>query len=147
MTLLRWALGSLVLLYLVAVATLYLLQRSLLYPIPQATRTSPAAAGFAEAEEVVADTADGERVILWHVPPKGDRPVVVFFHGNGDILAWRVPRFRALTADGTVKGGMIPKLEESFAALDEGVRSILIVSGDIARAVAQPGAVGTRLLP
>ena len=60
---------------LVAVATLYLLQRSLLYPIPQATRTSPAAAGFAEAEEVVADTADGERVVLWHVPPKGDRPV------------------------------------------------------------------------
>jgi len=100
MTLLRWALGSLVLLYLVAVATLYLFQRALLYPIPQATRTSPAAAGFAEAEEVVADTADGERVILWHVPPRGDRPVIIFFHGNGDILAWRVPRFRALTADG-----------------------------------------------
>lgn len=101
MILLRWALGSLVLLYLVAVVTLYALQRALLYPIPQAERTPPAAAGFAEAEEVVADTADGERVVLWHVPPKGDRPVIVFFHGNGDILAWRVPRFRALTADGS----------------------------------------------
>ena len=101
MTLLRWALGSFVLLYLVAVAALYLFQRGLLYPIPQSLRTSPAAAGFAEAEEIVATTADGERVILWHVPPKGNRPVVIFLHGNGDILAWRVPRFRALTADGT----------------------------------------------
>lgn len=101
MTLLRWALGSLVLLYLAAVVALYLLQRSLLYPIPQAERTSPSAAGFPEAEEIVAETADGEHVILWHVPPKAGRPVVLFFHGNGDILAWRVPRFRALTSDGT----------------------------------------------
>jgi uncharacterized protein len=101
MTLLRWALGSLALFYLLTVAALYLFQRALLYPIPQSERTSPVAAGFGEAEEIVADTADGERVILWHVPPKGDRPVVLFFHGNGDILAWRVPRFRALTADGT----------------------------------------------
>jgi hypothetical protein len=27
--------------------------------------------------------------------------VVVFFHGNGDILAWRAPWFSKLTADGT----------------------------------------------
>jgi fermentation-respiration switch protein FrsA (DUF1100 family) len=64
-------------------------------------RTTPAAAGFPQAEEVVATTRDGERVILWHVPPRDDRPVVIFLHGNGDILAGRVPRFRALTADGT----------------------------------------------
>jgi fermentation-respiration switch protein FrsA (DUF1100 family) len=101
MTLLRWGLGSLALLYLAAVAAMYLFQRALLFPIPQSVRTSPVAAGFPEAEEIVADTADGERVILWHVPPKDGRPVVLFFHGNGDILAWRVPRFRALTADGT----------------------------------------------
>jgi len=101
MTLLRWALGSLALLYLAAIVALFLLQRALLFPIPQSARTSPAEAGFGEAEEIVADTADGERIIVWHVPPKGDRPVVLFFHGNGDILAWRVPRFRALVADGT----------------------------------------------
>jgi uncharacterized protein len=101
MTLLRWALGSLALLYLAAVAALYLFQRALLFPIPQTERTSPAAAGFPDAEEIIVDTADGARIVLWHVPPKGDRPVVLFFHGNGDILAWRVPRFRALTADGT----------------------------------------------
>lgn len=101
MTFLRWAAGSFLLIYLVAVATLYLFQRALLYPIPQSTRTQPAQAGFPEAEEVVAETRDGEKIILWHVPPKANRPVVIFFHGNGDILAWRVPRFRALIADGT----------------------------------------------
>jgi hypothetical protein len=57
--------------------------------------------GIPQAEEHTLTTADGEKVIVWHVPPKPGRPVVVFFHGNGDILAWRVPRFVALTSDGT----------------------------------------------
>jgi fermentation-respiration switch protein FrsA (DUF1100 family) len=100
-TLLRWTAAGLVLAYVVAVAAMYVFQRTLLYPVPQAVRTTPVAAGFPEAEETVARTRDGEQVILWHVPPKAGRPVVIFFHGNGDILAWRVPRFRALTADGT----------------------------------------------
>jgi uncharacterized protein len=101
MTFLRWAVIYPALLYVAAVAALYAFQRALLYPVPQTTRTTPAAAGFPEAEEVVATTSDGERVILWHVPPKADRPVIIFLHGNGDILAGRVSRFRELTADGT----------------------------------------------
>ena len=44
--------------------------------------------------------SDGERVIIWHVPPRGEKPVVLYFHGNGGSLAWRVERLRALTADG-----------------------------------------------
>jgi fermentation-respiration switch protein FrsA (DUF1100 family) len=54
-----------------------------------------------EAEEVVLDTSDGERVIVWHVPPRGQKPVVLYFHGNGASLRWRVDRFRTLIADGT----------------------------------------------
>ncbi len=87
--------------YVAAVVALYVFQRALLYPAPQTTRTDPAAAGFPEAQEVVLDTGDGEKVIVWHVPPKQGKPVVLFFHGNGEVLAWRVPRFRAITADGT----------------------------------------------
>ena len=68
---------------------------------PQTTRTDPATAGFPEAQEVILDTQDGEKVIVWHVPPKAGKPVVLFFHGNGEVLAWRVPRFRAIIADGT----------------------------------------------
>jgi acetylglutamate kinase len=53
-------------------------------------------------------------------------------------------------ANGVVTKGMIPKLEESFAALAEGVRAVHIVGrlgrGDLAREVADPGSVGTVLV-
>jgi acetylglutamate kinase len=52
-------------------------------------------------------------------------------------------------AKGSIAGGMIPKLTEGFAALDKGVRSVLVVGklapGDLARAVKSPGSVGTVL--
>ncbi len=54
-------------------------------------------------------------------------------------------------ADGTVFGGMIPKLEESFSALKAGVGQINILgklnSGDIEQALQTAGSVGTALLP
>ena len=59
----------------------------------------------------------------------------------------RVAEGRRAIADGSVQGGMIPKLEESFAALAGGVKRIVICDGDVARAVSQPGAVGTTLRP
>src|SRR5262249_61165542 len=68
---------------------------------PGAFGGPPAVAGLPEAQEVVLDTADGERVIVWHVPPRADKPVVLYLHGNGGSLRGRVDRFRALTADGT----------------------------------------------
>jgi fermentation-respiration switch protein FrsA (DUF1100 family) len=79
---------------------LYFAQRSILYPIPEKVRTSPAAAGFAEAEEHILSTSDGEQIIAWHVAPHEGKPVILFFHGNGDILAWRVPWFREMIAGG-----------------------------------------------
>jgi fermentation-respiration switch protein FrsA (DUF1100 family) len=82
------------------VALMYVAQRSLMY-FPDRQRTAPAAAGLPRAEEVVLDTADGEKVIAWHIPPKGERPVVLYFQGNGGGLNLRADRFRALTADGT----------------------------------------------
>ena len=90
--------------YLALVAVMYLAQRSLMY-FPETVRTAPAQAGMPEAEEVMLDTADGERVIAWHVPPRGDQPVVLYFHGNGGALRYRVDRYRALTEDGT---GLVP---------------------------------------
>jgi hypothetical protein len=77
-----WAGISLVALYALAVAALFVLQRSLLYPVPQAARTTPVAAGFPQAEEALVKTSDGEQVILWHVPPAAGRPVVIFLHGR-----------------------------------------------------------------
>jgi acetylglutamate kinase len=53
--------------------------------------------------------------------------------------------------DGTITKGMIPKVEESFAAIADGVKSVYVVGklgpGDLARAVREPGSVGTVLAP
>jgi acetylglutamate kinase len=67
--------------------------------------------------------------------------------------ATRIPRLtvaeaRAAIADGTVRGGMIPKLEEAFAPLGAGVGAVHIVGpGEVAHSLSAPGSVGTLLLP
>jgi fermentation-respiration switch protein FrsA (DUF1100 family) len=86
--------------YIVGVAALYVFQRSLLY-LPQPKPVSPAAAALPEAEEVVLDTTDGERVIAWYVPPDPGRPIVIYFHGNAETIAKRAARHRELIAGGT----------------------------------------------
>jgi acetylglutamate kinase len=57
--------------------------------------------------------------------------------------------FREGVAAGTISGGMITKLEESFAVLSGGARSVVIVGklrpGDLLSAVLEPGTVGTVL--
>jgi uncharacterized protein len=101
MTVLKWLVAIASIGYLGGLAVLYFAQRSVLFPIPQTTRTSPEAAGFPEAEEHLLTTADGEKVIVWHVPARPGHPVVLYFHGNGDHLAGFFGRFRELISDGT----------------------------------------------
>ena len=96
---LKWLI-AVVVLYCGFVALLYVAQRRLQY-FPERRRTAPRAIGLPEAEEFVLDTADGERVIVWHVPPREGQPVFLYFHGNGGSLRWRGERFRALIADGS----------------------------------------------
>lgn len=99
MTLLKILIGAFVI-FGGFVALMYMAQRSLMY-FPERTRTLPAEAGLPNAEEVVLDSTEGARVIVWHVPARGDKPVVVYFHGNAGSLRLRAARFRALTDDGT----------------------------------------------
>jgi hypothetical protein len=86
-------------LYAGVAATLYARQRTLMY-FPETVHTAPAAAGFSEASELTLTTADGERIVAWYVPPNGDKPVILYFHGNGGALRYRVDRFKKLIADG-----------------------------------------------
>jgi acetylglutamate kinase len=71
---------------------------------------------------------------------------------NKDDAASRLARLteaeaRAAIADGTVQGGMIPKLEEAFAPLEAGVAAVHIVGpGEISASLARPGSVGTLLV-
>jgi fermentation-respiration switch protein FrsA (DUF1100 family) len=101
MTVLKWLLIVVSVAYACGLAVLFLVQRSFLFPVPTLARTSPQQAGFPEAEEHVLATADGEKVIVWHVPARPGHPVILYFHGNGDFLAGFFGRFRDLIADGT----------------------------------------------
>lgn len=100
MTILKWLLIVVSVGYACGLAVLFFAQRSFLFPVPTTERVSPQAAGFPEAEEHALTTADGEKVIIWHVPARPGRPVILYFHGNGDFLAGFFGRFRELIADG-----------------------------------------------
>jgi acetylglutamate kinase len=67
------------------------------------------------------------------------------------IARLTVAEGRTLIASGAVTRGMIPKLEESFAALADGVRRIHVVGrlspGDLVREAGSPGSIGTVLVP
>ena len=37
-------------------------------------------------------TADGVTLVAWHVPAKGNKPTILYFHGNGANAANRAPK-------------------------------------------------------
>ena len=115
MTVLKWLLIVVSVGYVGGLAALFLLQRSLLFPIPQTVRTAPAAAGFPQAEEHILTTVDGEKIIVWHLPAKPGHPVVLYFHGNGDFLAGFFGRFRDVIANGT---GIVALSYRGYAGID-----------------------------
>lgn len=100
MTLLKWLIVTTVICYGGLLGLMYVFQRALMY-FPDRARTLPAQAGLPQAEEITLTTADGETLIAWHVPPRGERPVVLYFHGNAGALNLRAHRFSWLVADGT----------------------------------------------
>jgi len=100
MTGFKWFLVVVVLGYGGLLALMYVFQRKLMY-FPDATRTPPAQAGLAQAEEIRLTSSDGEKLIAWHVAPRGAKPVVTYFQGNGGALNLRVGRFHWLIEDGT----------------------------------------------
>src|SRR6516162_473467 len=91
MALLKWLIGAGAA-FGGLVALMYVAQRSLMY-FPERLHTPPAMAGLPEAQEVALDTKDGEKLIVWHVPPRGEKPVVLYFHGNGGGCATVLPAF------------------------------------------------------
>ena len=98
MTLLKWLI-AVAAVFGGFVALMYVAQRALMYH-PETFRTPPPVAGLFDVQELVLDTADGEKVIVWYAPPKRDLPLVLYFHGNAGALRYRADRFRTLTDDG-----------------------------------------------
>src|SRR5258707_12504334 len=123
---LKWLVVVVAVGYLGGLVAVFLMQRSFLFPIPQTIRTAPDAACFPEAEEHVLTAADGERVIVWHVPAKPGHQLVIYFPGNGDFLAGLVDRFRGITSDGT---GLVALSYRGYAGSSGGAREGGVVLG------------------
>ncbi len=69
-------------------------------------------------------------------------------------LSSRIPTLtrsqaKAAIADGTILGGMIPKIEEAILVMDDGVGAVHIMGekGTLSGEISTPGSVGTALLP
>jgi hypothetical protein len=99
MTVLGWIAAIAVVCYVGLATMIYLAQRSLMY-FPETVHTTPAAAGLPEAREVALQASDGAPILVWYVAPQDGKPVILYFHGNGGALKYRVERFRKLIANG-----------------------------------------------
>src|SRR4051812_42168481 len=101
MAFLKWTLVVVAVGYGAVLASMYLWQRALMY-FPETTRTEPAAAGLPEVSEASLRTTDGETLVAWYRPPGADdKPIILYFHGNGGSLRMRADRFRKLMANGS----------------------------------------------
>jgi fermentation-respiration switch protein FrsA (DUF1100 family) len=98
---LKWILVFVAVGYGAVIASMYLWQRALMY-FPETARTEPVAAGLPEVSEASLKTSDGQTLIAWYRPPAADdKPIILYFHGNGGSLRMRADRFRKLMANGS----------------------------------------------
>jgi fermentation-respiration switch protein FrsA (DUF1100 family) len=74
-------------------------QRDLLYRPNVSMAAAPVAAIPGVAAKQI-KTADGETLQAWFVPPRDDKPILLYLHGNGGNLAGRTRRFALMTAQG-----------------------------------------------
>ena len=95
----KWVAIAVACVYVAIAAVLYVTQRSLMY-FPDTARTTPAEAGLPEATEIPLTAADGVHITAWFAAPQGDKPIIVFFHGNGGSLRYSAARFRKLIGAG-----------------------------------------------
>lgn len=92
MTLVVRLLIGLVAIYLMLIALMVIFQRHLMYYPTQEWSVDPAQHNI---EVVKYPTSDGLTLTSWYVPPKGDKPVFILFHGNAqNISSWiSVPEY------------------------------------------------------
>lgn len=92
------ALAVIATVYAAIVGVLFFNQRALLYH-PVAERAAPDAEGPA-IQVVSLETADGETLVGWWLPPMADRPTILFFNGNAAGLAMQRGRWKRLSDAG-----------------------------------------------
>jgi pimeloyl-ACP methyl ester carboxylesterase len=85
--------------YAVICAAAYFGNRRLMY-FPDPKRISPAEAGLDGIQEIEIAAADGVILVACYVPAKGDRPTLLYFHGNAANAANRAPKMETISEDG-----------------------------------------------
>ena len=85
--------------YAAICAVAYFGNRLFMY-FPDPARIPPAAVGLAGVAEIEITDADGVILIAWQAPAKGDRPVVLYFHGNAANAANRAEKIERIIASG-----------------------------------------------
>lgn len=105
----RFAIGLLIavaLIYVAIVGLLYTFQRRLIYPgwYFGTAAVHPDHSGYRDVEVT---TSDGLRGRLLYHPPQPGKPVILFFHGNGDSVLGSMVAMRSLVAAGY--GAVLPE--------------------------------------
>jgi uncharacterized protein len=85
--------------YLAVVAGLYLYQRQLLYH-PDRARPLLGALARLGVREVAVPTTDGLSLLAWYLPASGERPVIIYFHGNAGHIGYRADRLERFAREG-----------------------------------------------
>ncbi len=75
--------------YIVALAFLFVQQRSYVFPIPADAK---AAQALGAGTVTLIETSDGEQLYAEYFPAEGGKATVLIFHGNGSQVAWERPR-------------------------------------------------------
>lgn len=99
MAFIKLTLVSFGLLYAVALSGMYVFQRDLQY-FPTRRDPAPEALGLSGVETIALATPDGETLVLWFCPAHGNRPVVLFLHGNAGEIADRADRLAFYQSQG-----------------------------------------------
>ncbi len=87
-------LSSAAAIYLLLLAALYLMQRTLIY-LPDGHRPQPSAFGIGEMSVIELTTDDGLELVAWWRPPQSaSLPVVVYYHGNAGHIGYRGSKIR-----------------------------------------------------
>jgi fermentation-respiration switch protein FrsA (DUF1100 family) len=79
------------LLYAMALSGMYAFQRDLQY-FPTRRDPAPLDVGLTGVSRITLPTPDGETLVLWETPARGDRPVILFLQGNAGEIADRADR-------------------------------------------------------
>jgi hypothetical protein len=85
--------------WLIACAGLIVFARTLIYPFqPGISAAAPVGIPGASSSTIIAE--DGLELTVWVVPPRGGRPVVLYFMGNAGSLPMNGPRLAELALHG-----------------------------------------------